>query len=277
MDHKDLVHKALPHLHRVPPRPEYGQGFYVRSLAIVTPEPGVVSAALEDSAHAFELEFTHHQGIITSIWARWYRYPFNSCSGVEKTLEVNVGQPLGGHLPSVMQMTDRLHQCTHQYDLFCLAVTHAFHGREDLRYDLVITDAVKDDLIPTTLYINGKPTLDWVVKDYEQLASPEFCRGVNTMKGFTNWVKANVPPEQHEWYLMAQRAWFVARTQKMDMESMEGQPAPWSGPPANNCYGTQSERYEQSMRPYNTMRRFTPGGDNATLKFFRRTMPKGVV
>ncbi|HEX5805808.1 MAG TPA: hypothetical protein VFY31_05675 [Macromonas sp.] len=270
MEHTDFVH-------RVPPRPEYGQGLYIRSLAIVTPAPGVVAAALEDSAHAFELEFTHDQGIITSVRARWFRHPFTSCSGVEQTLAANVGHPLGGHLLSVMKMSDRVQQCTHQYDLFCLAVTHAFHGREDRRYDVVITDPVQGDLVPTTLYLNGQPVLEWLVKDYEQLVSPEHCRGVNTMKGFTSWVKANIPPEQHELYFMAQRAWFVARTQKLDIESMEGQPAPWSGPPAGNCHGTQPQRYASAVRTDNSMRRFTPGGNNATLAFFDHPMPPGAV
>ena len=196
---------------------------------------------------------------------------------MEKTLAASVGQPLGGHLFSVMQMTDRVQQCTHQYDLFCLAVTHAFHHREDRRYDIIVTDPTEGDLVPTTLYINGQPRLDWLVQDYERLESPEHCRGVNTMKGFTNWVKANIPADQHELYFMAQRAWFVARTQKLDIEAMEGQPAPWSGPPAGNCHGTQAQRYAAAVRMDNSMRRFTPGGDNATLTFFRHALPPGAV
>ncbi|HEX5804866.1 MAG TPA: DUF2889 domain-containing protein [Macromonas sp.] len=250
-----------------PPRAEYGTGVFVRSLAITTPAPGQVSMALEDGGHAFRIDGTYADGIITSVNAVWQRQPFNSCSGATQALQTLVGTPLSSHLFNVALMTDSRQQCTHLFDLFCLAVTHAHRQRADVRYDVVVPDPAKGENVSATLYRNREPALQWSLVDYERIDTPAFCRGVSVLKGFTAWVQAHVPPDEHELYFVMQRALFVARMQKLDMETMVGKPATWSGPPPNSCYGSQSERFSTAVRLDST-RRFSLQDRADPLTFF---------
>jgi hypothetical protein len=253
----------------LPSRAAYGDGVFVRSLAIRSPAPGRISLAMEDPVHSFQIDFSHAGGIVTGVRARWERHPLSSCSGATDALAAMVGCRLSDSVFDVSRHTDATRQCTHLYDMFCVAATHAHLRRRDCRWDVVVPDAV-DARVTATLSRDGVPVLALTLEaDGHTIVEPGSCRGVSVLKGFMAWVRTHVPQERHEHYFLMQKALFLAQVQKIDVESLMGQSAALSGPPAGTCFGSQPGRYESSTR-VGVIRRFREDTSGDVLRFFDR-------
>lgn len=251
----------------MPYRAAYGNGVYVRSLAIRSPAPGRVSLAMEDPVHAFQIDFEHHDDRVTSVRARWVRQPLSSCALAPGALaDAMVGCRLSDNLFDIARHTDAASQCTHMYDMFCLAATHAYARRADCRYDVTVPDAV-DGPRRATLTRNGETLLAFAIDGNDTIVDPPAYGGIGVLKGFMAWVRAHVPPQQHEHYFIMQRALFVARSQRIDIESMIGERASRSGPAAGTCFGSQPQRYETALR-VGVVRRFDHETAGDALNFF---------
>jgi hypothetical protein len=250
----------------MPARSAYGDGVFVRSLAIRSPSPGKVSLAMEDLVHAFTIDFEHDGDVVKSVHATWVRRPLSSCGGATDALTAMVGCRLADNVFEIARYTDASQQCTHLHDMLCLAITHAHERRPDCRYDLVVPDSV-DGTQVATLSRDGRALLEFEVADYRRIVNPEACRGLDVLKGFMSWVRANVPKQQHEYYVMMQRGLLVARGQQIDMESLVGQRARLSGPPDGTCFGSQPERYREAVR-VGVLRRFNRETASDALQFF---------
>jgi len=238
--------KSLGHM---PLRTDYGDYVFIRSLSIRSPAPGHVNLAMKDVAHSFHMDFTHDDGKVTSINAAWIREPLSSCGGAPLALEALVGCTLSDTIFSVARHIDSRQQCTHMFDMFCLAATHTHEQRPDYRYDVVIPDSV-DGPVVATLNRNGEKLLEFEMErqDYQTIVRPEPCRGVNILNGFLPWVRGNVPADQHEHYFIMQKALFIARIQLVNLDSIVGKSATLSGPPDGSSYGSQAERYQAAVR-----------------------------
>jgi hypothetical protein len=259
-------------LKRLPARAAYGDGVFVRSLAIRSPAPGHVSLAMEDPVHAFQIDFTHAEGIVTRVHAAWDRRPLSSCGGATDALAAMVGCRLSDQVFDIARHTDASRQCTHLHDMFCIAATHAAQQRPDCRWDVVVPDAV-DARITATLSRDGEAVLVLTLEsDGHTIHAPEPCRGVSVLKGFMAWVRAHVPPALHEQYFLMQKALFLTQIQRIDAESLIGQSAALSGPPAGTCFGSQPERYGASVR-VGVIRRFKPADHGDVLRFFAPRRP----
>ncbi|WP_321884661.1 hypothetical protein [Paraburkholderia bannensis] len=251
----------------MPYRAAYGSGIYVRSLAIRSPEPGRVSLAMEDPVHAFRIDFAHRDDVVTAIQGVWMRQPLSSCALAPEALaEAMVGCRLSDNVFDVARQTDAATQCTHLYDMFCLAATHAHARRADCRYDVTVPDAL-DGPRQATLARNGETLLTFAIDDNDTIVEPAACRGIGVLKGFMAWVRANVPAHQHEHYFIMQRALFVARSQRIDIESLIGEAAKASGPAAGTCFGSQPHRYETARR-IGVVKRFDRDTIGDALSFF---------
>jgi hypothetical protein len=252
---------------RIPKWAEYGNGIYVRSLIISTHAYGCVNLAMEDIVHAFRITMNHGDGAIRGIDARWDRdrHPMSSCAGAGQTLENLVGLPLDGDLFSLARQTDPRQQCTHMFDMLCLAVQHAHLGLEDRRYDVLVPDALGTRSI-ATLHLNGREVLEFEFDDDLRLIRPAPCAGLSVLKGFMSWVRAHVPPPDQPLYFVMQKALFVSQAQKMDLASMGGLPGTLSGPPLGTCFGSQPHRYESSIRMH-SLRRFDRNNLHDVLAF----------
>lgn len=257
--------------HDLPLRAAFGQGALVRSLVLRTTAPGRLSLGLEDPVHAFQIELSYDDGVITDVQARWERHPMSSCAGAPQALfEAMVGCRLSDTVFDIARHTDGSQQCTHLFDMFCIAATHAHQGREDCRWDVVVPDAVQGNAT-ATLARNGEPMLVLeVAEDMHTLVAPEACRGISVLRGFMSWVRTHVPAALHEQYFLMQKALFLLQVQRFDLESRTGQPAKMSGPSTGICFASQPGRYESAMR-VGVMRRF--GADSVSagelLRFFK--------
>ena len=244
-----------------------GANIFVRSLALVTTEPGVLALAMEDTAHAFQLTLSYQHDRITGVYGTWERHPLSSCGGAPIALQEMVGLPLSDDLFDVARQADRRLQCTHMYDMLCLAILHAHRRREDRRYDVLIRAPV-NGLVTGTLTCNGRTVLELALEDYHRIIRPERWQGVSVSKGFMPWVKENVSPEEHEYHFMMQKGLFLARAQKQNAGFTAGTRAVLSGMPVGTCFGSQPERYANSVK-LATARRFTEETATDVIQFFR--------
>ena len=244
-----------------------GTNVFVRTLAIVTTEPGVVSLAMEDTAHAFQVSFSFVHDRITGVQAVWHRHPLSSCGGATDALQQLVGLQLGDNLFDVSRQADRFMQCTHMFDMLCLGVVHAFHRREDRRYDVVVPALAKGSVV-ATLTCNGRTTLELELEDYHRIVRPKHWQGVSVLKGYLAWVGQNIPADEREYHFIMQKALFVAQAQKHKVGFAAGTRSMLSGMPAGTCFGSQPERYADSVK-LGTARKFTKETAGDVIRFFR--------
>lgn len=249
----------------LPPNPDYGSGRFIRSLKIATRHPNSVLLALEDPHHAFHIRFQHDGEKITDIDAEWHRHPMSGCSGASAALKELCGYPLGGDLLETMRFVDGRQHCTHQFDMLCFGISHAWHQREDRRYDVIIPDA-KEGHSTATLLVNGNPALELVLDRKATIIAPEKYQGVSFLRGFTAWARENLSALELEYALILQRGYFVSQSRQVDFSPTIGQPAVLSGPPIGVCFMAQPERYSESVR-LDSIRELSDADTTQLLRF----------
>jgi hypothetical protein len=248
----------------IPPNPDYGDGFFIRSLAIRTPQPNRVLLGMEDEGHAFQVAIEHDGKVVTAVDARWHRHPLSTCPGAPEALHALVGCPLSDNVFAPQHFTDPRQQCTHMFDMIRFALVHAWHGRGDRRYDAIIPDAPEG---PQTcrLLANGELLIELQV-DGDMIIAPASFKGASFARGFGSWAAANLQPEQREWVLFLQRAYFVSLGRRGDYSAFNYQPVALSGLEPGVCYTTQPGRFEQAVQlPTNRDHSKTP---EQVLRFF---------
>src|SRR5262249_56086978 len=100
-------------------------GPYRRRIRTVTVEEGVVEGGLEDDFHHFEVTLHDDGERVTGIDARSRRWPWATCPDAAAHLQPIVGMPLSPRCTAVAEVANPRMNCTHQFDLAGLGVSHA--------------------------------------------------------------------------------------------------------------------------------------------------------
>lgn len=249
-----------------PPNPHYGEGKFIRSLAIRRLSSSRYAFAMEDPFHAFDVTFEHDGHKVTSLVSQWHRQPLSNCGGASEALGELVGAPLSNDIYTAGECFDRRQQCTHQFDMFSVALVHAYREYEDRRYDVIVEDA-RDGRVRPRLYLNNQQVLELQLEDHHLIVAPSRYRGVSLMRGFTAWANENLALEEREHAFIVQKAMFVAAGRRLDVVAMAGQRAALSGPPAGSCYASGSSSYASAVRRVD-IRDFSDSPVTEVLKFF---------
>ena len=148
----------------------YGQGIYRRRIRMTGSE-GRVRAELEDDFHHFAVTLGYADGAITRAEGEAIRYPWTTCPGATEPLRRLEGLPLSRSLGAPGRALNAREQCTHLFDVACLAITHAASGRASRQYDIEIPDRVKGR---TTVRLSrdGELRLAWDLDGMEILGPP---------------------------------------------------------------------------------------------------------
>ena len=112
---------------------------YRRRIRIVTPEPGLVFGALEDSPHHVRVTVRFGDGRVHSVTGEAVRLPWATCPGAVDGLASLAGTELTTSLRRLRSLFDPPSHCTHLFDLAQLTLAQAASGRTERRYDAVCT------------------------------------------------------------------------------------------------------------------------------------------
>lgn len=206
-----------------------------RRRIVVVPEPGCVTALVEDDIHSMAVRLRHDGTTVLSVEPELDRMPWSTCPGAASVLVETFAQ---APLAEVTLRKNRKSNCTHLHDMAVLAASHAA-DTTPTRFDIAASDPVlgRREL---ELCRDGKPLLQWIEQD-GVLVSPEDVAG-RTLFTLRDWI-ATLPEAEAEAARLLQWGSIVAhgRTKPMDTQNDASQmPA--------NCYTFQPERTATARR-----------------------------
>jgi Protein of unknown function (DUF2889) len=196
---------------------------YRRRIRLVRIEPGVVWGGLEDDFHHFQVTLRHDGTHVTGITMHAERWPWATCPEAGRNLEALVGMGLSDRCTAVAAVTDPKMNCTHQFDLAGLCVTHAARDIEVRQYDVELPPPAGGELVPR-LWVDGELALEFhlaadVARTRSLLGPPQFVdapwRG-----GFMKWAEANLPAEEAEAAIVLRRSCDIGMGRGMDLEAI---------------------------------------------------------
>ena len=231
-----------------------------RREIVITPQDGVVTAALEDDYHAM-LVALHHDGVaITRVESRMVREPWTTCPGAVAVLaDTFTGVALSGAAKRGEKRTN----CTHLHDLTLLAAVHAMDDAPT-HYQIAVNDAM-EGVSHAEIRCNGAAVLTLAYRN-DVLFSPDDLDGVS-LYAMRDWI-ANLPPENQEPARLLQWGAIVAHGRAVDWTK------PYDGsrmPP--NCYNFQPGVRESAVRIGANVRYFERDGARPFDGFDPTTLP----
>lgn len=134
---------------------------------LITPEPGHVSAEVEDDFHHMLVVLRHDGECIAEVEATVLRAPWTTCPGAEEVVRRSFR---GVRMADAPAVRGKSLNCTHLFDLVLFAAAHA-REVQPLRYDIRVTDAV-GGVRELRLERNGAIAMRWTERE-SKLESPE--------------------------------------------------------------------------------------------------------
>jgi hypothetical protein len=204
-------------------RPEFDldANTYRRRIRVTTVAPGVVESDLQDDFHHFVITLRHDGDRIVAVDADSRRWPWSTCPGAAEPLRRLAGMPLEQRFTAAGGWTDPKHNCTHQFDAACHAITHAAHGRERRVYDLEIplreppTGASR-----CRLWVDGTADLAWNI-DWNGLVDPRPPFAAAPWRGgFMRWADEHLEPDAAERAITLRRACDIGLGRGMDLDAI---------------------------------------------------------
>jgi hypothetical protein len=185
--------------------------------------PGVVWGGLEDDFHHFEVTLRHDDAHVTGLDMHAVRWPWATCPDAAIPLQALVGMKLSNRCTAVAGVTDPRMNCTHQFDLAGLCVTHAVRAAETRQYDIELPPPV-DWTVRPKLWRDGEPTLEWELavgrtRTRSLVGPPEFV-AAPWRGGFMKWADRTFPPEEAEAAIVLRRSCDIGMGRGMDLEAI---------------------------------------------------------
>ena len=196
-------------------------GPYRRRIRTVAVSDGVVEGGLEDDFHHFEVTLRHDRGRVIGIESRSRRWPWSTCPAAAVNLRPLEGMPLSTRCTAIAEVADPRMNCTHQFDLTGLCVSHAARGDEQRQYDVELPPAV-DGVTHPRLWRDGELLLTWTLstRDRGLVDSPPYdaapWRG-----GFFRWADDTLDPVAAEAAIVLRRACEIGMGRGMDLEAVD--------------------------------------------------------
>jgi hypothetical protein len=235
----------------------HGTGSFRRRHLLVAVDDFTVAAGVEDEMHHFELTVRHDGSVVTAVGGTPVRWPWSPCYDSPNALAALVGLPLTATPADIAAWTDAREQCTHQFDLTTLAISHAArHVAGGANRRDYVTEVPDWNEAPFTarLWRDGDLFLDWTCSR-ETVLEPEQFRGAPLKQRFFAWCANNLDSDTAEAAQMLRRAVWLSPARKVDLEDMDD--ATESGLALAICYTSQAERMPVAIRSRNSLRDFS--------------------
>lgn len=193
-------------------------GSYRRRVRIAHIDSATVRAALEDDFHHFAVELTHDAARAIRFAATSTRWPWSTCPDAGAQLAALDGMALSPRCTAVAAVTDPHLQCTHQFDLAGLAVSHAVRPETRRTYDVEIPPADADGRRVVRLWRDENLELTWTVAAGTGLVDPAPFTEAPWKGGFIKWADAHLEPDAAEAAIILRRACDIGMGRGMDLE-----------------------------------------------------------
>lgn len=244
--------------------PSYGYGVYRRRIRLVG-SAGRVSAGLEDTHHAMASIVTHDDRVVTDVIASLTRIPMSTCPGASEPIRSLIGTPLSTDLSAVRRNALPRLNCTHLFDLTCLAITQAARGEATRQYDIEIED---ERSAPANIRVWKDDVLvhDWQCSK-GLIVAPQAHAGRPIMQGFMRWATNAFSGEALEAAIIAHQGYFVSRARRFLTDR------DWLLEPAEEismtgvCHTYQPDNARRSLRLRDVARDFTHRPEDLLASF----------
>ena len=239
-----------------PPRKNLG-GSMNRIIRLAARE-GEARAVIEDDFHRFRVMVRHDGHTVTGARSFTFRSPYTLCAAADGRLDELIGQPVTSALPVLTRDIDARQQCTHQFDLACLAIAMAARGPGSRTYHARVDDS-EDNRYRARLDRDGVEVLAWDM-DGETIAGPEPFAARSIHGGFTAFVAQTLSGDEAEAALILRRAVFISAARGVD-EWTDSLPHALK---TGGCWVQQPERYQKALRNKGTTLDFSGRTDRLT-------------
>jgi hypothetical protein len=239
------------------PQREYLGGSMNRVIRLAA-RAGEVRAAVEDDFHHFRVAVLHDGEKVVSVLSQAYRTPYSLCGDAGARLRELVGAPLVPELTALTLHIDARAQCTHQFDLACLAVAMAARGAKERTYHAAVHDSRNAQYL-ATLDRDGRRVMQWSMEG-EKILSPAPYGDRSIGSGFTGFVSRELQGDDAEAALVLRRAVFITSGRGIEHWADSLDHAMLTG----GCWVQQSERHRRALRNKGTTLDFTGEVDQLT-------------
>lgn len=213
-------------------------------------EPGHCAVALEDDFHRFDMTLRHDGQRALGFAVRAERTPWTICWEAAERLSEFEGLPIGPGSVKALAAFDSKQQCTHQYDLTALLLSHAARGGERL-IDAFVSDPV-DGRSVAELRIDGALQLRWQLAGTQILDDGVYA-GQN-LRSMMPWALATLAPQALEDAFVLRRTCMVSNGRGYDLDDFPSA-LPSMQHKAGACFVFQPVRAERAIRVYGSTRK----------------------
>ncbi len=229
---------------------------YRRRIRLHRVDDTTVWGGLEDDFHHFEVTLTHRDGVVRAVTLDARRWPWTTCPDAGANLTRLVGMALSDRCTAVAEMTDPRWQCTHQFDLAGLCVSHAARGTDERQYDVEL--AIGAEFTRPRLWRDGTLIHDWTLGPSEfgrVLTAPTPFTEAPWKGGFIRWADQAFDPLSAEAAIVLRRACDIGMGRGMDLEAIESAQE-LAAIMTGVCYSMQATIMPVAFRQRGTIRDF---------------------
>ena len=168
---------------------------------------------LIDDFHHFSIRLHHDDGHILSVEGDGIRVPWSTCPSAKAPLDDLIGAPLGLSLRETWRRSDPRRQCTHWFDLACLAWMQASRfcatGNARRTYRVQLPDLQARSSRPI-LWRDGERVLDWSIVGMKIVRSSPKQFSELSLRGsaWTSVLEGSRGPIEDD---LAEAAWVLRR------------------------------------------------------------------
>ena len=195
---------------------------YRRRIRLLRIDDTTVWGGLEDDFHHFEITLGHDRDRVTKISMEALRWPWTTCPDAGANLQLLVGMELSDRCTAVAAVADPHFQCTHQFDLAGLCVTHAARGTTERTYDVELD--VGAERSRPRLWRDGELVHDWTLdgaRGYRVLVDPPPFTDAPWKGGFIRWADQSLSPVDAEAAIVLRRVCDIGMGRGMDLEAID--------------------------------------------------------
>ena len=220
-----------------PPNPRFGTGATHRRIELVN-ESTRTSARLMDPFHEMECQVIHDGEHVTNVTGIMHRYPTTLCPGAMSVVTSLVGASIHGPIERHYAPGVLARNCTHLFDLACLAVVHAARAESRRVYEAVVPDE-QDEPVTAEVRRDGHCVHAWTVRR-GIVSLPNEVADLPLLGGFLAKASSLFSGDELEAALVLARAYLISLGRPYDTEAWAGRPTSQNIPLRDRCYAYAS-------------------------------------